>query len=529
MSADNDDIIIGLDLPVEDDLASTGAAADSAEFDEKLKGLPRILRYAFLSNRYESLFVCERLVAEIAELVPGLSLTVAWAEEQSPDIGVLLAAELDHLAVTKDQPDLRGLADCVRLLSLPLPTPSANDHDHRRVAKAMIYALRQMPSDGIVDLDLAAEIEATSFGWAALPFVTDPLSRLRNTSVVAEAQALGRQMALRRVEAAEAKLRKKLDKEKKPREEATVQAVDKAGTQGTSEGTAIPADHVVVCRLAEAEMKNPKTKEVIGPFKAVINTPLPLVLVPPLDAVRGQLVFEYPYAIDVIDFVLAELVGRRTVRIRPILLCGDAGGGKSRFARRLSETLHVGRVWRTDASRSDGAVFGGTDKRWYSAEPCHPFLAVAQAKCANPMVLLDELEKAGTRSDYGRLWDCLLGFLEPETAIRYPDPALQTTLDLSHVSYVATANSIDPLPSPLRDRFRIVTFPKPGPEHMDALLAPVIADLAAERGLDSRWIEPLTGLERDIVAAHWRGGSVRRLRRIVEIVLRAREKAAVRN
>jgi ATP-dependent Lon protease len=238
--------------------------------------------------------------------------------------------------------------------------------------------------------------------------------------------------------------------------------------------------------------------------------------------------FEFPYAEQVIDFALADLVGKRTVQLRPFLCVGDAGGGKSRFARRLGETLGVG-VWRTDASRSDGAVFAGTDKRWYSAEPCHPFLAIVQAKHANPMVLLDELEKAGTRSDYGRLWDCLLGFLEPESATRYPDPALQTNMFLGHVSYVATANSIDPLPSPLRDRFRIITFPKPGPEHMDALLAPVIADLAAERGLDSRWIEPLTGLERDIVAAHWRGGSVRRLRRIVEIVLRAREKAAVRN
>ena len=52
-------------------------------------------------------------------------------------------------------------------------------------------------------------------------------------------------------------------------------------------------------------------------------------------------------------------------------------------------------------------------RRWYSAEPCHPFLAVAQGKSANPMVLIDEIEKAATRSDYGRLWDCLLGFLEP--------------------------------------------------------------------------------------------------------------------
>ena len=106
---------------------------------------------------------------------------------------------------------------------------------------------------------------------------------------------------------------------------------------------------------------------------------------------------------------------------------------------------------------------------------------------------------------------------------------MQVTLDLTNVSYIATANSLDPLPSPLRDRFRIVTFPKPGVAHLDALLPPVIADLAAERGLDGRWIEPLSGQEGDIVAAHWRGGSVRQLRRVVEVVLRTREKAAVRN
>jgi ATPase family associated with various cellular activities (AAA) len=124
-----------------------------------------------------------------------------------------------------------------------------------------------------------------------------------------------------------------------------------------------------------------------------------------------------------------------------------------------------------------------------------------QSKQAGPLVLVDELEKAGTRTDHGRLWDCLLGFLEPGTASRYPDPALQTNLDLSQVSYVATANSLDALPSPLRDRFRIITFPKPTANDLDALLPAVTADLATERGLDHRWIEPLTGFERDADAA----------------------------
>ena len=179
--------------------------------------------------------------------------------------------------------------------------------------------------------------------------------------------------------------------------------------------------------------------------------------------------------------------------------------------------------------RSDGAMFGGTDKRWHTAEPCHPFLAVARFQQANPIVMIDELEKAGTRSDYGRFWDSLLGFLEPETAARYPDPAMQVTLDLSQVSYVATANSLDPLPAPLRDRFRIITFPKPSVDDLEALLPAVLTDLAAESGVDQRWIEPLSGKERDLVAASWRGGSVRRLRRVVEVVVRTRDKFAVHN
>ncbi|MDA9490995.1 ATPase AAA [Bradyrhizobium sp. CCBAU 11361] len=275
-------------------------------------------------------------------------------------------------------------------------------------------------------------------------------------------------------------------------------------------------------------MKNVKLKDILGPLKSAINTPLPLVEIPPLQEARNALLFEFPYAADVIDFALADLVGRPTVHLRPLLIVGEPGGGKTRFARRLGEVLGVN-VWRTDGSRSDGAVFGGTDRRWYSAEPCHAFLAVAQGRIANPLVLIDELEKAATRSDYGRLWDTLLGFLEVETSCRYPDPALQTNLDLSQVTYVATANSLDPLPSPIRDRFRIVTFPKPTAKDLDALLPAVIADLANERGVNQSWVPPLDGIEREAVVRHWPGGSVRRLRRIVEAVLRERDIRASRN
>jgi hypothetical protein len=336
-------------------------------------------------------------------------------------------------------------------------------------------------------------------------------------------------MAEHRLIAAKAEIRRKLKEAEERRN--TQKAEDRATTaeqQTEAAVDTIPEHHLVVARLSDPEMKSPKLKDIIGPLKNAINTALPLVQKPVLHDARNALLFEFPYAAEVVDFALADLVGHATIRLRPLLIVGEPGGGKSRFARRLGEVLGL-HVWRTDASRSDGAVFGGTDRRWYSAEPCHPFLAIAQGKAANVLVLLDEFEKAATRSDHGRLLDCMLGFLEPETNSRYPDPALQTNLDLSQVSYIATANSLDPLPGPLRDRFRIVAFPKPTANHLDALLPAVIADLAKERGLDQSWVMPLDGVEREAVAKHWPGGSVRRLRRIVEAILRERDIRASRN
>jgi ATP-dependent Lon protease len=508
------------DLPAVADAISTGAAVDSAGWDDRLKGLPRVLRYAMLFiDRAEH--IEKRLIAEIDMLCPRLPQNAAWAVVQKFDMGLALAAELDRRAVTQNEPNLRSLADCVRLVCLPTPRDASGFEEHRRVGKALVHAFRV--SSRHAEQQLCCDLERFTFGWAALPACTDLFPK--GASAAMHAAVLGNCMAEHRLMAASRKAKEEEERRKKQETEEKMAAAQR---QASAETEKVPDHHLVVARLSDEEMKNTKLKDILGPLKRVINAPLPLVEVPPLHEIRNALVFEFPYAVNVIDFALADLVGRVTIRLRPLLLVGDPGGGKSRFARRLGETLGVS-VWREDASRADGAVFGGTDRRWYSAEPCHAFLAIAQGRIANPLVMIDEIEKAGTRSDYGRLWDCLLGLIEPETNSRYPDPALQTNLDLSQVSYVATANSIAQLPSPIRDRFRVVTFPKPAADDLDALLPAVIADLARERGLDQSWIPPLDGIERAAVAQHWHGGSVRRLRRIVEAILHERDVRAARN
>ncbi|MGY4466971.1 ATP-dependent Lon protease [Bradyrhizobium sp. LB9.1b] len=520
MTIDNDDDD-DFSFPIVDDAAMTGAAADSSDLNERLLPLPRLLRYAMLAKDGGS-HTQERLVAEISELCPGLTETARWMAEANCTTALALAAELDRQAVGRDHPSLRSLSDCVRLLYLPLPRGVDQFNDYRRVGKALVNAFGKACRD--VDEDLCCELEELVFGWAALPACTDLVSI--HSAALTNAAWLGPIVAKHRLATIKSDHRRKM----KVEEERRAQRAD-LPPEDPNQPTAPDATEgngIVVAQISADAMKNTKLKEILASVKGVINTTLPLVAVPPLHQIRHTLLSEFPYAADAIDFALADLVGRTTVYLGPLLIQGDVGSGKTLFARRLGELLGVS-VWRADASRSDGAVFGGTDRRWSSAEPCHPLLAIAQGKIANPLILLDELDKSATRSDYGRLWDCLLGFLEAETNARYPDPALQVDLNLSHISYVATVNSLDPLPSPIRDRFRVVSFPKPRAEHLDALLPAVTAALGRERGLDERWTQPLDGSERRAIARHWHGGSVRRLRRIVEAILHHRETQATRN
>jgi ATP-dependent Lon protease len=524
------------DLPVVDeDIILTGAAADATDLLEEFMDLPRILRVALLINQ-RCRDIHDRLVADIETLRPGLPLTATFATVDDPAIALALAKELDRCAVTDDAPELRHIADCVRLLTLPMNKDLAGSEDYRRVTQTLMNALARLPDD--IDPQLGADIETFCVGWAMIPALRHRLPRYQRPGLAAatHASALGDLTATRRVEAAEEAMWAKIEARAASQTDEAEDADDQPTPRAEVSQSAAPGQHqCVVVRLSEREMKNSRLKELLPQFEGVINKALPLVVPPPLEEVRKALLFEFPYAKNVIDTVLADLVGRPTVQVRPILIWGEPGGGKSLLGRRIAELLGVF-CWRTDASRSD-AAFAGTDRRWSSAEPCHPFLAIARAGHANPMVFLDELEKAGgmgrgadIRSDGpGRLWDCLLGLTEVETSLRYPDPFFQSNVDLSHISYVATANSVTGLPRPLLDRFRVLKLALPSRDHMDALLPAVIADLARERGLDASWIAPLDGDEHAAIASAWNGGSVRNLRELVEVILHDRDANATRN
>lgn len=269
-------------------------------------------------------------------------------------------------------------------------------------------------------------------------------------------------------------------------------------------------------------------KEALEEFKEFIGCRTPAYPVGDLAEARAELCREFPHAESLIDIMLSDLPGREIVRLRPTLVVGPPGCGKSRLARRLGEALgvHVGSF---DGAGAGDAAFGGTGRRWSSGEPCYPLMMIKACGHANPIVMVDEIDKAGTSCHNGSLYNSILTLLENETSSRFADPYIQAPVDVSHVSYVLTANDDTVLPATLKDRCRILRMPAIKPEHVPAIARGLVADIAQERGLDMRWVSPLNGDELEIAQRMLGDGSIRRLRAVVERLLIARETSAPRN
>ena len=268
-------------------------------------------------------------------------------------------------------------------------------------------------------------------------------------------------------------------------------------------------------------------KRVVKEFEKLLNIALPLPPVSDLARVRERLVEEFPYAVAVIDELLNRLVGRDYVQIRPTVLVGTPGCGKTRLARRLCEELAVPFELVSCGGLNDSSI-GGTARRWSSGEPSISVLSIRRHRCAGPVIIRDEIEKVGTSRHNGNVHDVLVGLFEQETSQRWFDPYVESPCDLSHVSWLMTANTLDTVPSVLLDRCRVIAFPEPGAERLDILAPRLVERIYVDAGHDPRWARPFEGFELTALADHWRGGSIRRLQHLVETLVEARERHRVR-
>lgn len=271
--------------------------------------------------------------------------------------------------------------------------------------------------------------------------------------------------------------------------------------------------------------KTQATKALWTACEKIVNVDLPLRTV--YNDPTAALVEEWPHAGDVVRRLLSGIRVGDVIKMRPTLLVGAPGTGKTSLLQAIAAMLDTPHFVYPCASSGDNS-FGGTPARWHSSQLSTPGETIRQHGVANPVIILDEIEKSGRHHDNGSLVDALLPMLEAHTANGYFETALDATIDLSHVSFVATANSLS-IPAPLRDRFDVVQMPDPGPEHISPLARRIVDDIRRKRGLIDGMIPPIAPDESDLLSKAWRGGSLRKLARIVEALVDNRDRLEIRN
>lgn len=196
---------------------------------------------------------------------------------------------------------------------------------------------------------------------------------------------------------------------------------------------------------------------------------------------------KYPNFVELIDFVtdemtLSSLLKRGHVRLPPCIIEGDPGVGKTRFLHDLAAALEIHLETLDMASATAGFELSGSSSVWRGGRPGLVVDAVVRCGYANPMILLDELDKV-PRQDSSPIDGPLHAMLEHVTARRFRDEYLKVRADFSHVNWIATCNDISKLSRPIRSRFMVFRVKPPSHRELPVIIRAIYADMLAEQGV----------------------------------------------
>src|SRR5213075_2707704 len=103
---------------------------------------------------------------------------------------------------------------------------------------------------------------------------------------------------------------------------------------------------------------------------------------------------------DLRKYLALAIAGNEAVQFTPILLLGEPGLGKTYFAKKLAESLGTGFEFVSMSSLTAGWILSGASAQWHNARPGKVAKTLIEGDYANPVVVLDEVDKAGGDARY---------------------------------------------------------------------------------------------------------------------------------
>lgn len=285
-----------------------------------------------------------------------------------------------------------------------------------------------------------------------------------------------------------------------------------------------PLEVIVCSDIGDAT--SPDGKKLHRIYDTIINTPLQVQpLKNNLPKIASYLTKKFPWAREALNLVLGEIAQKEMFGdprlsgvLKPFLLVGPPGCGKTKFATELSHILGLP-MDLLSGSVSDTGGLQAVSRGWASTLPCGPLVAMQRHQCANPVLLIDEIDKAKGSKNNGHIWTTLLSMLNGDG--NYFDSCLITNIDLRFVNFWATANDLSGLPSPLLDRFIIIQIPSPNIEHADDIIDSVMKDHLAQIGSKTAPELPILLRQKLATLLTSKTGSIRKMQQAYADWLRA--------